>query len=248
MSQSINTLYGAFELKRLYQKNMMIGTMAVTIMAATIIASIWIYGYLLPDVAVPLPPDPPPPDSTIIIIGNRPEIEYERPPGGPPIPPQPKTDIFTGSLEWISGNAPESEETIIDDPPEFYVVFTGDDPGSGGEGEYEGFYPTGYSNNYIPPSTTFVPHEIPPEVAIDVKPEYPDIAMDYRFTAILVIEAFVGTDGHVKKVQVAKCSRPNMGFEEEALKAAYECIYRPAIQNGDAVGVWITYKVKFSLD
>jgi len=49
----------------------------------------------------------------------------------------------------------------------------------------------------------------------------------------------------VKKAVAVKCTRPNMGFEEAAVAAAYKYIYRPAIQNGDPVGVWIAYRVDF---
>jgi len=39
-----------------------------------------------------------------------------------------------------------------------------------------------------------------------------------------------------------------MGFEEAAVKAAYKCRYRPAIQNGNPIGVWISYTVEFVLE
>jgi hypothetical protein len=52
----------------------------------------------------------------------------------------------------------------------------------------------------------------------------------------------------VKAVQVVSCTRPSLGFEDAAITAGYKIKYRPAIQNGNPVGVWITYQVIFLLD
>jgi len=64
----------------------------------------------------------------------------------------------------------------------------------------------------------------------------------------VMVQAYVDKNGEVKKAQAVKTNRPNMGFEEAAVKAAYKCKYRPAIQNGNPVGVWIGYRVEFTLE
>jgi TonB family protein len=46
---------------------------------------------------------------------------------------------------------------------------------------------------------------------------------------------------------VAKSSGSNVGFDEAAVEAALQCIYKPAIQNGQPVAVWVTYPVEFKL-
>jgi len=47
---------------------------------------------------------------------------------------------------------------------------------------------------------------------------------------------------------LVKESGANAGFEEAALKAARKRKYRPALQNGQPVAVWVTYKKIFKLD
>ena len=51
----------------------------------------------------------------------------------------------------------------------------------------------------------------------------------------------------VKDVRIAKPSGSNVGFDEAAMEAAYQFRYKPAIQNGQPVAVWVTYQVNFLL-
>ncbi|MDO9027196.1 MAG: energy transducer TonB, partial [bacterium] len=57
----------------------------------------------------------------------------------------------------------------------------------------------------------------------------------------------IGTDGHVRKADVAKSS----GFEdldEAAVEAAKQFIFTPAVApGGKAVPVWVMYPVVFTL-
>jgi protein TonB len=99
----------------------------------------------------------------------------------------------------------------------------------------------------IPPDS-FVVLEIEPVQIYEELPEYPRLAQEGGFTGWVLIQAFIDKNGDVKKAQAVKTNRPKMGFEEAAIKAAYKCKYRPAIQNGEPIGVWIAYRVKFTLE
>jgi TonB family protein len=113
---------------------------------------------------------------------------------------------------------------------------------------------TGHKTNSLTPNETtnsnssLNDEEIAPELIKNAQPVYPPKALDSSVTAVVVIKAFVDTLGIVKKASVVKCSRPGQGFEEAAIKAAYECRYKPAWQKGRKVGVWVQYNMNFTLN
>jgi TonB family protein len=99
--------------------------------------------------------------------------------------------------------------------------------------------------DYMPPADSFVAVEVNPVQVYEETPEYPRLARDGGFTGYVIVQAFVDKNGTVKKAQAVKCSRPNMGFEDAAVKAAYKGQWKPAIQNGNPIGVWVAYRVDF---
>lgn len=90
--------------------------------------------------------------------------------------------------------------------------------------------------------------EIPPEPILQAAPVYPKQAREWGITGCVTIHAFVDLSGQVKEASALNCDRPGFGFEDAALKAAYKFRYKPAVQNGTAIGVWIAYKVNFKLN
>jgi TonB family protein len=94
----------------------------------------------------------------------------------------------------------------------------------------------------------YIPLEQMPIPLYEAVPEYPDVPIKDGLEGVVRIKAYVDETGTVRTAQVVDCSHPDVGFEEAALDAAYKNRYRPAIQQNNAVGVWITYSVKFSLD
>ena len=59
------------------------------------------------------------------------------------------------------------------------------------------------------------------------------------------VQALIDKAGRVRDARILKPSGTQVGFEEAALAAAFEAVYKPAIQNGQPVAVWISYKVEF---
>ena len=60
-------------------------------------------------------------------------------------------------------------------------------------------------------------------------------------------QAIIRADGTVGDVQVLRTNRPQMGFEEAAISAVREWMYKPALQNGRPVEVYFTVFVEFKL-
>ena len=107
----------------------------------------------------------------------------------------------------------------------------------------EGFNPAS-----IPDPEEFIEVDDIPEPAYEQAPEYPPEAQEKGITGSVTVQAFVGDDGRIKKVQITKCKPRNIGFEQAALDAAFKNRYKPAKNKGKAVGVWIAYKVNFTLE
>jgi len=99
---------------------------------------------------------------------------------------------------------------------------------------------------YYPAADEFVPVEKAPEMIYQETPEYPKGAEKACKEGVTWVKALVDQEGNVKDVELSKTSgMPE--FDDAALKAAYKCRFKPAVQNGYPVSCWVTYKVKFSL-
>jgi protein TonB len=92
----------------------------------------------------------------------------------------------------------------------------------------------------------FVPVEKEPQVARQVKPEYPDIALRAGIEGTVFLKILVGKDGKPKKVVVLK-EIPENVFTEAAKKAAMQYLFTPAMMNSGPVQVWVTISFKFRI-
>jgi TonB family protein len=98
---------------------------------------------------------------------------------------------------------------------------------------------------YFPTADEFVAvEEMPVEIRHE-DPAYPEMAELTEKSGTVWVQARVDKEGRVRDARVLKPSGTNVGFEEAALEAAYKNLYRPAIQNGTPVAVWVSYKVEF---
>lgn len=80
------------------------------------------------------------------------------------------------------------------------------------------------------------------------EPEYPDRAENEGVQGDVYIEAFVDEKGLVTKAEVTKTNgETGWGFEDAALKAAYKNRFRPALFDDIPTGVWVAYRVKFTI-
>lgn len=78
-----------------------------------------------------------------------------------------------------------------------------------------------------------------------VEPEYPEVARQARKEGNVILQAVIGTDGHVESVIVLK-SEPLL--DRAAIKAVSQWVYRPGKLRGLPVKVFFTVYVEFRLN
>ena len=71
--------------------------------------------------------------------------------------------------------------------------------------------------------------------------------MEAGLEGVVWVKALVGSDGSVRDAVVYKSSG-TPSLDEAAVAAAPACKFKPAIQNGSPVAMWVTYKVEFVLE
>ncbi|MFH1699195.1 MAG: TonB family protein [Candidatus Zixiibacteriota bacterium] len=239
MANSMATPYGAFELKSCYQRNMMLGTLSTIALTIVIGFGVWIYRIITYEDM-----------EATNVIRIKTIAELGAPPSLAAKPPQINIDKPKIAAPTVGIPTAVDDDEVID---EDIVIASRDElqeinaPVFGEEGEGSDLVIDIPEEDYMPSPDEFVAVEVYPVQTYEEIPEYPRLAQEGGFTAKVVIEAFVDKNGNVKKAQAKQCTRPNMGFEEAAVKAAYKCLYRPAIQNGAPIGCWISYVVDFTM-
>ncbi len=91
----------------------------------------------------------------------------------------------------------------------------------------------------------FVAFDTKPEIIKWVAPNYPETARDMELQGTVMVNVLVGTDGRAKAAEIAKSVHPIL--DQEALKAALRCIFKPGKQRDIPVEVWVTLPYKFKL-
>ena len=79
------------------------------------------------------------------------------------------------------------------------------------------------------------------------EPVYPSMALSTGLSGTVVVRVLVYKDGSVKDVQVVKSSGSSVGFEEAAIKAVSQWVFKPAIQNQKPISVWMNIPIVFGL-
>jgi len=102
-------------------------------------------------------------------------------------------------------------------------------------------------DDYLPSMDEFVAVEIIAEMIHYETPDYPRLAEQAGLEGLVWIKALVGSDGNVRSAVVYKSSG-TPALDEAALTVAPRCKFKPAIQNGRPVAMWVTYKVDFILE
>lgn len=100
---------------------------------------------------------------------------------------------------------------------------------------------------YIPAPDEFVAVEEQPVKIKNVLPTYPEIARKAGVEGSVWVKVLITKDGTVKDARIAKESGANAGFEEAAIEAAKQTVWKPAMQNKQPVALWVTYEIKFTL-
>lgn len=94
------------------------------------------------------------------------------------------------------------------------------------------------------PEITFVDYQIPPTLVKEVKPTYPEIAAASGVEADVILLVYIDENGDVTHV-VVQGSSGFPAMDDEAVKAAKKCKFKPALQNGHPVAVWYSVVMEF---
>jgi protein TonB len=181
------------------------------------------------EMAPPPPPPPPPPASARAVVKAAPRVDLQQP------------NAFVAPIEVPTEIQPEEG---LDLGVEGGVVggVEGGVPG-GVVGGVVGGLPTGAP----PPPARVVRiggQIAQPRIIRKVEPAYPDLAIQSRITALVILEAEVDTRGYVKNVKVL---RGHPLFDEAALTAVKQWRYQPLLLNGEPTGFILTVTVNFNL-
>jgi len=236
--------YGAFELKTKYRRNMILGTMLSAFLAMATTAFAFLFTQSGKQSVVPKSESKL--DSIIVTIGPEIIIKPVKPKGrSGPRPPI----ITDGSKIVPVEDEPIGEEiTVRSITDQYFTGPIGDDTIGSGSYIDNPIYGNGYGGQpEYPAPDSLVICELPPEMIYSHQPDYPRLALTAGLEGAVWIKALVDIDGSVRDAMIFISSKANAGFDQEALKAAYKCKYKPGIQNGRPVPVWVSYKVEFVL-
>jgi len=233
--------YGAFELKTKYQRNMALGVLFATSLVILFVGGAYIYKLIteedysnVPVQVIKTIADLGPPPT---VAKKPPTIKIDQPQMAAPKVgiPKPVADDEVIDQDVVIASRQELAEIVAPD-----VAASDLDQGSNVVVDIP-------DDAYLPAPDEFVPVEIPAEMIYEEAPEYPRLAKQASMEAVVWVKALVDKNGGVVKAMVYKSSGSKAGFDEAAVAAAYKCKYKPAIQNGRPVAVWVAYQVEFTL-
>lgn len=237
--------YGAFELKAKYRRNMLLGTMFSALLAIATTACAFLFTQSESGSVVIGREWKP--DSTRVYWDPPYKVEPVKPSSGGGYRPHLKAD---GSVILMVTDDVQIDDDlrVMSMTDEYAFGFHDDTEGIEGGADNPGFGYGGDGDNYYPAPDSFVICEVIPEMLYEHQPDYPRLAQTARLEAVVWVKALIDIDGSVRDALIFVSSGSKAGFDEAALKAAYKCIYNPAIQNGRPVPVWVSYSVEFILE
>lgn len=86
-----------------------------------------------------------------------------------------------------------------------------------------------------------------PEAVKRVKPIYPAEARRRGITGRVILRVQIDVAGSVREVLVQSAEPPGV-FEVQAVEAMRKWCFRPAMDKGMPVGIWMTMPVRFVLN
>lgn len=98
----------------------------------------------------------------------------------------------------------------------------------------------------VPASMDYVPVEKQPEMIYQAQPAYPRDARDRNASGSVWVKVLVSMYGTVEQVMIGTSSGDKY-LDNAAMLAAYRSKFKPAIQKGRAVAIWVTYKIEFKI-
>jgi protein TonB len=185
--------------------------------------------FVTPTEAAPPPPPPPPPAAGVRAA-----------PRAPVVPQPVERARFVAPMEMPADLKPEDGISL--------AGVEGGVPGG-----VEGGVPGGVVGGIVgglpqeappPPKAVRIGGQIKaPQLMKQVNPVYPALAKDARIRALIIVEATVDPSGHVSNVTVLRGAPL---FDEAAVEAVRQWVYRPLLLNGVPVPFVLTVTLNFS--
>ena len=233
--------YGAFELKAKYQRNFLLGTIATFTFVALILITAWLISVIrggdleaidMSSTVIKTVADLGPPPS---VAKKPPQVQVSQPNVAAP---------KVGIPKPVADEEVQDEDVVLATREELAEIVAPDITASGSG---DNIVVDISDQDYLPAPDEFVPGEIQPEMVYYETPEYPRLAKQAGITGIVWVKALVDKEGNVRDAMVAKSSG-TASLDEAAVKAASKNKFKPGIQNGRPVNVWVSYKVLFEMN
>jgi len=136
----------------------------------------------------------------------------------------------------------KTDDTVV---PSRETIVSGAGEGDGKVGAVAGSgQGTAVSPPVEPKPEDFVFTEELPQPVLKAVPEYPALPRQAGMEGRVVVRMLIGTDGRVRRAEIEKSSPM---FDEEALKAARQWTFTPALTDGKPVMVWVRVPFEFRL-
>lgn len=223
--------YGAFELKRSYQRNLFRALLLAAGLHVLIIGGLLAYNYIkslseknknvivIRDIKSLPPPS---------LQNKPPTLKVEPPKVKPPAVGIPKAIPDEEVVEEVT-IASQKELAEVAAPV---------------QGEQEVKIDIDPSE-YTPQYGEFQDVDEEPAIVKKIDPQYPPMARDNQIEGTVVVAILVNTDGKVMDTKVVKSS--NEIFNEPAQAAVKQWMFKPAIQNKKPIKFWYNVPIVFHL-
>ena len=237
--------YGAFELKRCYQKNLGLAIIIAGLSFLCIAGLVHLY-FILSAEDIEATSSTPIRIRTLTELGNPPSISQTQVPQLAVSQPQMATTPKVGIPKAVPDEEAPEEVTLATQA-ELGLISDLKTGVLGGTGEGDSIAIEIPVEEHLPPPDEFVAFDELPVPINPGKPVFPELARKAEIGGTVWVKALVDKTGKVRDAIIVKESGANAGFEESAIQHAYTITYKPAISNGQPIAVWVTYPVHFSL-
>jgi len=236
--------YGAYDMKVKYQRNFMLGIAFCAALVAVIVGAAYLYKVLtaVEDTIY----EQPMVIKTIADLGPPPTVAKKPPRVDISAPQRAKPKV--GIPKPVADDEILDDEDVVIASREELAEIVAPDMSVDQQSTDQDIVVAIPDEEYMPAPDEFVPVEIPAEMIYEEVPDYPRQARLAGMEAVVWVKVLVDKSGNVKKAIVLKSSGSRAGFDEAATTAAYKCKFKPAIQNGRPVPVWVSYSVEFELE
>ena len=184
--------------------------------------------FVTPAVAAPPPPPPPPPAAGVRLAPRTPVAPHPEEPAKFVAPLETPTEIKAeeGLSLGVEGGVPGGVE-------------------GGVPGGVVGGIVGGLPQEAAPPVKAVRVGGLlkTPQLVRKVDPVFPDLAKQARLSALIILEATVDATGHVREVTILRGAPI---FDEPAMDAVRQWVYRPLLLNGVPTPFMLTVTVKFT--